>query len=722
VRPTPALLALLAASTLLAALPAVAGGGRNPFREPDESEFFAFDQKLVTVATRFAQTPKKAPNVVSVIDARQIRERGYRTISDALRDLPGAYVWTSQEGRHLVALRGVVSADNNKVLLLVDGVPIYDGVYTHAWIDEYLPLHHVRQIELIEGPGSAIYGTNAFAGVINIVTFSGSDLKGGRVRALVGTANRADVGVSAGDVGEVLGVDVAASVYARAFTQDGLGMDVTPRGRRDVRGEDPKRGVAVGTTVSVENFTARLHHIDYRHSYLTQEQDDLLDVFANDLDGFGLFYAATILDLRYDITPLPGVRISPRLTSQRHDNPGLYGFWSEGTNEDGSVDTLDVSLVETDKATRLWTAALDTEVRPHANHVIVGGIGFDQTSVLLLQDVAYENFSTQGEASAFRAPTGSHLRNGYAYAAHTWTLGPPAELTLGGRLDKRFPANPTDDGSDAAFRLLVSPRVGLVLNPVPEVNAKLLYGRAFRHANVRETLAQSEPGADGFYPFANGSLDLRPEQIDTVDLEVEAEPIEELTLRAAGSWSTLSVEIDKVSPPNQYQNLPGALSIATGEAEIIGRVSLVEARLAYAFTWGRYGTEGPYARRQQYEMPPHMVKGHVTVRANDTWSATVVGEAYGTRPRRDWTPTSGLPDGAPFGLLHGTIYARNLGRQQNISLQATVRNALDTPYETAVYRDEIDRVVGDPDAPEPRYPEQHRGPGRSVLVGVEVGF
>ena len=68
--------------------------------------------------------------------------------------------------------------------------------------------------------------------------------------------------------------------------------------------------------------------------------------------------------------------------------------------------------------------------------------------------------------------------------------------------------NETDDGTKDAFRLLVSPRVGLVLNPVPQVNAKVLYGRAFRHANVRETLVQSSPDADGFYPSASTAVNL----------------------------------------------------------------------------------------------------------------------------------------------------------------------------------------------------------------------
>src|SRR5688572_28610764 len=106
----------------------------DPFEEEDESELFRFEEQLVTVASRYAQTVRKAPSIVAVITAEQIRERGYRTVSDALRELPGIYIWKSTEGRDLAAIRGVVSADNNKLLMLVDGMPWYDGVYTHGFI------------------------------------------------------------------------------------------------------------------------------------------------------------------------------------------------------------------------------------------------------------------------------------------------------------------------------------------------------------------------------------------------------------------------------------------------------------------------------------------------------------------------------------------------------------------------------------------------------------
>ena len=164
------LLALLA-SQALAAEPV------DPFTEPDEAELFRAEERVVTVATRYAQTVAQAPNIVTVLTDREIRTRGYRTLSDLQRSMPGVYVTVAQESRSLAWFRGVTSPDNNKFLLVIDGVPLYDGVYTHAWIDSYVPLVDVKQVEVIKGPGSAVYGTNAFAGVVDVVTYRADDLQ-----------------------------------------------------------------------------------------------------------------------------------------------------------------------------------------------------------------------------------------------------------------------------------------------------------------------------------------------------------------------------------------------------------------------------------------------------------------------------------------------------------------------------------------------------------------
>lgn len=705
---------------LIAAPPASAGGGRNPFKEPDESEFFKLDDKLLTVASRYAQSERKAPNIVTLIDAETIRDRGYRTLGDALRDLPGIYSFLSREGRELASFRGVVSTDNNKILLLVDGVPWYDGVYTHAWVDDYLPIHHVKQIEVIKGPGSAVYGTNAFAGVINVVTFSAEELKGGRARVMGGSRSRLDASVIAGDTDEIAGIPVSATAYARYFRSDGQAPDFTPRDRPNLGGEDPRRGLAVGTHVAVGGLKAQLHHIDFRHKYLTSEEEDLFSIIGGDIDMFGLNYHATIMDLRYDAEPTRGLRITPRIWSQRHDNPGMYAYWGFGRTESGAVDTTSITIVDTQKDTRQWGTSLDTEIRPHPDHVTVGGIGFDSITVLDLRDSEYRDFDRTREDTAFRAPTGARLRNLYGFASHTWTVSSAIELTAGGRLDRRIPSNPTDEPDADAFRLFVSPRAGVLINPTPTVNLKFLYGRAFRHASVRETLVRNELGPDGLYPFSNGNLNLRPEQVDTVDAEMTVQPDEQLTVRLAGSYSRIDYEIDKISPPNQYMNIEGGLDIATAEVEAIGEAGPATLRLAYAFTLARYGAIGPYADRMQFEFPPHMVKGNLTLRATDRLSSTLTGEAYSSRPRAVWTPDAQLSDGRPFGLLHLAVRMARLGKGKHFDIVGSVRNLTDTTFDTAISRDEINRVQGDPNDPVPRYPLQIGGFGRSFHVAVEA--
>ena len=113
-------------STSLSAAPV------DPFTVPDDSSAFRWEEELVSVASRYAQTVREAPAIVTVISDREIRERGFQNLADVLRSVPGIYLSVSPEGRSLAWFRGVVSPDNNKFLLLVDGVPWYDGVYNRA--------------------------------------------------------------------------------------------------------------------------------------------------------------------------------------------------------------------------------------------------------------------------------------------------------------------------------------------------------------------------------------------------------------------------------------------------------------------------------------------------------------------------------------------------------------------------------------------------------------
>ena len=134
----------------------------------------SLDQLLdipVVSASRFEQKSSETPSTVSVVTQDDIRQYGWRTLGEVLRSLRGFYVHYDR-GYEYVGTRGFARPQdfNTRVLLLVDGHRMNDAVYDTAYIgtDSIIDLDLVDHIEVIRGPGSSIYGSNALFGVINV--------------------------------------------------------------------------------------------------------------------------------------------------------------------------------------------------------------------------------------------------------------------------------------------------------------------------------------------------------------------------------------------------------------------------------------------------------------------------------------------------------------------------------------------------------------------------
>lgn len=123
----------------------------------------------VSVASARAEALHDTPVLVSRIDAGEARQYGLQTLAEWLSMLPGVIVQDTAIGTEAVMMRGLVEGFNQKVLFLLDGVPYWQP--THGDIPlPAIPLSLISHIEVIRGPGGIIYGTNATAGVINVVT------------------------------------------------------------------------------------------------------------------------------------------------------------------------------------------------------------------------------------------------------------------------------------------------------------------------------------------------------------------------------------------------------------------------------------------------------------------------------------------------------------------------------------------------------------------------
>ncbi|BDI28659.1 catecholate siderophore receptor CirA [Capsulimonas corticalis] len=157
------------ASEVYAASPDASSPGRE--NTSQDMELLLSDQVIVTTSTKTAGRVSDSPAAMTVITEEEIRASGARTITDLLRSAPGVDVVDLNSSEADVSIRGFNDEYANKLLVMVDGRSIYQDFYGSVfWAQEPLLLSRIKQIEIVRGPGSTLYGANAFNGVINIIT------------------------------------------------------------------------------------------------------------------------------------------------------------------------------------------------------------------------------------------------------------------------------------------------------------------------------------------------------------------------------------------------------------------------------------------------------------------------------------------------------------------------------------------------------------------------
>ena len=169
---------------------------------PDDGEesstvFSLLQEETISTAIRREQPISQAPSNVYVITAEDIRQSGAPDVPTILRRIPGLEVMQVTGADFNVSVRGNNQLFANKMLVLVDGRSVYIDVQGFVfWKGLPVTLPEIKQIEVIKGPVSALYGFNAFDGVVNIITKSPEDMKGTTLQVAggeIGTVSTAAV-------------------------------------------------------------------------------------------------------------------------------------------------------------------------------------------------------------------------------------------------------------------------------------------------------------------------------------------------------------------------------------------------------------------------------------------------------------------------------------------------------------------------------------------------
>ena len=147
-------------------------------RSSDELELLK-EEETVSIASGYEQPISQAPSNVYVITDEDIRQSGAVDLPTVLRRVPGLEVMQMTGADFNVSARGDNQPFANKMLVMVDGRSIYLDVQgTVFWKSIPVTLPEIKRIEVLKGPASAMYGFNAFDGVINIITKSPEEMKG----------------------------------------------------------------------------------------------------------------------------------------------------------------------------------------------------------------------------------------------------------------------------------------------------------------------------------------------------------------------------------------------------------------------------------------------------------------------------------------------------------------------------------------------------------------
>jgi Outer membrane cobalamin receptor protein len=150
-------------------------------KETTLDEIFAIftEEEIVISALKKPRSVAKSPSIMSVITARQIRHMGAKTLSDVLKTVPGFDIQMDNNGEQEFIVRGVFDGSSQKVKVLIDGHSVNQPGSGGASFNFYdLVIVNAKRIEVIRGPGSALYGQNAFLAVINVITKDTDDIDG----------------------------------------------------------------------------------------------------------------------------------------------------------------------------------------------------------------------------------------------------------------------------------------------------------------------------------------------------------------------------------------------------------------------------------------------------------------------------------------------------------------------------------------------------------------
>jgi len=633
------------------------------------------DEDVVVGAAKREQSLGTVASAVTVISGDRIRRFGYRTVGEAVAAAAGAYLVDNRLS-YSIGIRGLqIPGDfNTRLLVLVDGATVNEawGEFSGVGYDALVAVDDIARIELIRGPVSSVYGTNAFFGIINIVTRGAAETPRAWARAAINSVN--GVTTSAGFAAGGVHRQLRGSVHVMDRFGDTTTLEQLP-------------GLALTGDGSSAISAAVVGAYDGSFAQVRAYRYDRQSPFAPyDVNPVGTPYEQHDTQLLVEGGHTRELRDHVMVAGR------IYGNFYKFNDRAPPYDPVTSSALDTTGTAQV----VGVELRGRYEVIAPNKLGITAGA-----EASYDR--TRSTALIEDRPSHYLVNKLFVYGVEGTYAEVDAQplawlgFTGGLRYDLRY-------APDSGFQDKASPRVALFLADPERHGLKLLYAEGFRAASAFES--HFEDGLD-----FTSNIAINPEWIRSVEAVAWAKPRPGLSLRlSCFYWGVHEVIEQRAAPGNllQFQNVGRYASLGI-EAE----ASYRDGRGWYAFGgFGltRVGSAASEDVSIQYggvaNAPKLTASGGISTpklfgRVHVSSEVTVIGE----RPTRSDDATGQVSPASPAWVgWNATVYAPSIA---GFDVTAGVRNILGT-RDLVPAPGDYDRTTPAPTVVVPRVPAEAR--------------
>lgn len=643
-------------------------------------------EAAVTITTKHEMPINRAPGIVTVIMAEEIKEMGLRTLTDVLRIVPGFDISMDANGQKRTAVRGVLDKESPKVRILIDGHSINEpGSGSASWNFDDLVVENARKIEVLRGPASALYGQNAFLAVINIITKDTDDIDGFQWIAGGGSFDTQNYNMLFGK--EIGNLKMSGSFdyfdtqgHSEIVEQDILSP--APFSMAPGRSQNAREKTDLNLKLSYKN-------LDLKTKYMKKRREGYIgwDYALND----DTMWEDTFMfsELIYKLSIGEKLNIIPRLYYDQNNYDDFIELRPEGFVD--TTETLDVVYPDGIKAlVKLKLRDIGFENQFNYNvfegNKITFGFQYEWSHLHDVDTFANINPVTMEPQSSFidyskEFPVAREATRQIwsLYLQDEWNVTEDIDFTVGVRFDhfKRFGGT-------------TNPRIGLIWRFMDDAHLKFLFATAFRAPSLNEMFLTNNY-------IENGDSGLDPEKINTYEIGLGYDFTENLSGNINYFYNRLRDRI--VLDTSRYFNNGGA------------RVMGVEAGLRANFWDDDYfyanytfqDAEDTRNRNRLPDVPIHKANFGLNLGLGKYINTNLHTFLSGPRPREYGDTRHNMPS---YALTDFTLIGRNF--LDNFEIRGSVNNLFDKKYY-------------DP-SPQNTVPTDYPQQGRSFMIELRYEF